>query len=75
VKDYTELREHELAARVIYLFSQAVNYCAEPNPMSDEERETRADELLSMLDRWKSFMGTRIKPLPTAHTNSVFQPI
>lgn len=75
VKDYPELGEHELAARVIYLFAQAINYCAELNPMSDEEKQARADELLSMLDRWKSFMGTRIKPLPTAHTSSLFQPI
>lgn len=75
VKDYPELGEHELASQVIYLFSQAVNYCAEPNAMSDEEKETRASELLSMLDRWRSFMGSRIKPLPTVPTNGIFQPV
>ncbi|KAH8661565.1 hypothetical protein BGZ60DRAFT_530516 [Tricladium varicosporioides] len=75
VKDYPELNEHELADRATYLFSQAVNYSAEPNNLSDRVREARAVELLAMLDRWKSFLNDKFKPLPSSTRNKVFQPI
>jgi hypothetical protein len=79
VQDYPELSHPELVDRIIYLFSQAVNYCADPTGLalvdSVERRTEAADELLAMLDRWRSFLGEKLKPLPVSETASVFQPI
>ncbi|RDW61313.1 hypothetical protein BP5796_11205 [Coleophoma crateriformis] len=80
VKDYPELNQHEIIHRVTYLFSQAVNYCAEPTNITVQEsvqqRLEAADELFAMLDRWKSFLGDDFKPLPTStDLSSAFQPL
>jgi len=75
VKDYPELNEDELADRAIYLFSQAVNYSAEPSSVSERVREARAVELLAMLDRWRSFLTDSFTPLPSIATKTVFQPL
>jgi hypothetical protein len=79
VKDYPELSQSQLIERVVYLFSQAVNYCADPTELSAsipmERRIETADALLAMLDRWKSFFGEAFKPLPVPDTRGVFQPI
>jgi hypothetical protein len=75
LKDYPELNKHELADRATYLFSQTVNYCADPGDTSLQARSERADELLRMLERWKSFLSDEFKPLPTARTGTVFQPL
>jgi hypothetical protein len=40
-----------------------------------ERRTEAADGLLAMLDRWRSFLGEKFKPLPVSETASVFQPI
>lgn len=83
VMDYPDLNAHELADRATYLFAQAVNYCADPtstNGHSSGNHRTaeRADELLAMLERWRSFLGDEFKPLTVANesnSNNIFQPI
>ncbi|KAI1638790.1 hypothetical protein F4809DRAFT_649073 [Biscogniauxia mediterranea] len=86
VKDYPELNQDELADRAIYLLSQAVNYCAAsteggggaiPNPETVARRAEAGDVLMGMLERWKSFLGPKFTPLPSASAGSaaVFEPI
>ncbi|KAI5917291.1 hypothetical protein F4810DRAFT_697009 [Camillea tinctor] len=81
VKDYPELNQDELADRAIYLLSQAVNYCANvesaiTNPEAMARRAEAGDILMGMLERWKSFLGPKFSPLPSASTGStVFEPI
>ncbi|KAI0598972.1 hypothetical protein F4775DRAFT_583428 [Biscogniauxia sp. FL1348] len=85
VKDYPELNQDELADRAIYLLSQAVNYCAHahadgggavPNPETAARRAEAGDILMGMLERWKSFLGPKFTPLPSASAGStVFEPI
>lgn len=78
LKNYPELNKDELADRIIYLFSHTVNYCAKPNGNnnpSEQSRIDRAEELLGMLDRWKSFLSEELKTLPAAQSNSCFQPL
>jgi len=78
VKDYPELDQHELANSATCLFSQADNYCAEPDNvigLALQKRIDAADELLARLDRWKSFLSDQFTPLPTPQTSSEFQPL
>lgn len=75
VKDLSELSQHELTERVTYLFSQAVNYSADRNDSSEAGRGEAADNLLAMLERWKSFLGPNFEPLPSVKSDSIFQPI
>lgn len=79
VADYPDLSKPELIDRVVYLFSQAVNYCADPTNLSQaesaQERLETADLLLAMLDRWKSFLSEEFKTLPVPKTATAFQPI
>ena len=79
VKDYDELSQPELIDRATYLFSQAVNFCADSTSILEEgsvqQRNEAADALLTTLDRWKSFFGDAFKPLPVAAISSGFQPI
>lgn len=83
VKDYPELNQHDLADRATYLLAQAVNYCAEfacQNGIVGDNRDRigRADQLLGMLERWRSFLGDEFEPLSKTsdETNgNVFQPI
>ncbi|CAJ2499921.1 Uu.00g027740.m01.CDS01 [Anthostomella pinea] len=81
VKDYPELNQDELADRAVYLLSQTVNYCAEPHASSTDRQmvERRAYEgevLMTMLERWKTFLGPKFRPLPTAPSDSsVFEPL
>lgn len=81
VKDYPELDENDLADRATYLLKLAVNYCASPSdgssagPQSRIDEADHADELLRMLDRWRSFLNERFKPLPAARSGSIFQPL
>ncbi|KAL5901267.1 hypothetical protein ACKVWC_001063 [Pyricularia oryzae] len=73
VVDYPSLTQCELADRAVYLLSQAVNYCAESGPDKDKgrpdlvaRRAERGEELMDMLERWKSFLGDGFRPLLTA---------
>jgi len=81
VQDYQQLDESDLADRATYLLKLAVNYCANPTDGSSAGLQSRideadhADQLLSMLDRWKSFSSERFRPLPTAQSRSIFQPL
>ncbi|KAK6085983.1 hypothetical protein SCUP234_01382 [Seiridium cupressi] len=80
--DYSELSQDELADRVVYLLSQTVNYCSKLNPSPVEPDTTSkrirvGEALISELERWKTFLGPRYQPLPTAepNPNSVFRPL
>lgn len=77
--DYPDLSKSELIDRIIYLFSQAVNFCADNTDLSHaepiEQRREKADKLMAMLDRWRSFMGDEFKALPVPKTVTTFQPI
>lgn len=80
VVDYPELSKPELVDRVVYLFSQAVNFCADPTDLSPAEavvhqKAQMADKLLAMLDRWRNTLGDELKTLPVPKTTSVFQPL
>jgi hypothetical protein len=83
VQDYPELNQDELADRATYLLSQTVNYCAKledplmPAIEANARRTQAGDNLMAMLDRWKTFCGPKFQPLPTADTNpkSVFRPL
>ncbi|KAK8054521.1 hypothetical protein PG994_009588 [Apiospora phragmitis] len=68
--DYPDLRQDELANRIVYLLSQTVNYCAKSDSSSNST-------LLSELNRWKMFLGPGFQELPTpaADPQSVFTPI
>lgn len=85
VKDLRELDQHGLADRAIYLLSQAVNYCAESrraeatstiDPSASIKRKIARDELVTKMERWKSFLGKEYKPLPTPSSpTDVFTPL
>lgn len=66
-KDLSELTQEELADRVVYLLSQAVNYCAdaESDLGQTHARTQSGDALLAALGRWKTFLGPAYKPLPS----------
>ncbi|KAJ9133450.1 Zn(II)2Cys6 transcription factor [Pleurostoma richardsiae] len=71
-KDYADLTAHELAARGVYLLSQAVNYAAvarvysvSGDPEARNQIMRAGDELLAALDAWKRYAGPSFKPLPT----------
>ena len=75
VKDYSDLSQNDLADRSVYLLSQAVNYCADaveaeraqaPDPEATAKRAEAGDNLMAMLERWKSFLGEKFRPLPTS---------
>ena len=74
VRDYSELDQHGLADRAVYLLSQAVNYCADVcgldtpshlDPATSMKRRQSKEDLLAKMARWKSYLGPEFKPLPT----------
>ncbi|KAL4977574.1 hypothetical protein BDW66DRAFT_165476 [Aspergillus desertorum] len=73
VVDYPDLSEDELACRSVYLLSQAVNYCTEPPPDPEADvdpeqirlRTERGNELMEMLERWRSFSGAAFRAFPS----------
>lgn len=79
VQDLPSLTQNELARRVVYLLSQAVNYCANTQSsvtMTIADKMASGEALLTALERWLSFLGPAYKPLPSPEApNSVFQPI
>ncbi|TVY38108.1 Adhesion and hyphal regulator [Lachnellula occidentalis] len=80
IVDYPDLSKPELVDRVVYLFSQAVNFCADPTDLSPadsgvHQKTKTADTLLAMLDRWRGTLGDELKTLPVPKTTTVFQPL
>lgn len=77
--DHVDLNPTELIDRSVYLFSQAVNYCADitdlSRPDSIRERLETADVLLGKLDHWKSCLGEAAKSLPISPSDTTFQRI
>lgn len=79
VKDYSQLDQHGLADRAVYLLSQAVNYCADTrgletsphlDPATSTKRRQSKKDLLQNMSRWKSYLGTEYQPLPTRRNSS-----
>jgi hypothetical protein len=80
--DYSELSQDELADRAVYLLSQTVNYCSKldtslPEAETAARRAHGGEVLMAMLERWKTFLGPKFRPLPTATAspNAAFQPL
>lgn len=83
IVDYADLSENDLAYRSVYLLSQAVNYCIEPPPDANAEadadvdleqvrlRTERGNELMNMLERWRSFSNAAFKTFPTENRDEV----
>ena len=79
IVDYPDLSEDELACRSVYLLSQAVNYCTEPPPdpeaaVDPEQirlRTERGNELMDMLERWRSFSAGAFKAFPSPNRDEV----
>ncbi|KAF5026967.1 hypothetical protein F66182_997 [Fusarium sp. NRRL 66182] len=68
VQECHELDEHGLADRAIYLLSQAINYYAHSrvaDPTASADLVQVGEKLLRNIERWKSCLGDRYKPLPT----------
>ncbi|KAL4757625.1 uncharacterized protein BDW70DRAFT_171160 [Aspergillus foveolatus] len=79
IVDYPDLSEDELACRSVYLLSQAVNYCTEPPPDPEADvdpeqirlRTERGNELMDMLERWRSFSAGAFKAFPSPNREEV----
>ncbi|KAL4800793.1 hypothetical protein BDV19DRAFT_375466 [Aspergillus venezuelensis] len=74
IVDYPDLSHADLAYRSVYLLSQVVNYCTEPPPDSNTSdhdpeqirlRTERGNELMEMLERWRSFASSAFKAFPS----------
>nr|XP_036583120.1 uncharacterized protein CTRU02_06713 [Colletotrichum truncatum]KAF6792096.1 hypothetical protein CTRU02_06713 [Colletotrichum truncatum] len=84
-KEYHELDQNGLAHMAIYLLSQAVNFCADsrladaspaPDASAVANRSRTGSELLANLERWRSYLGSEFKPLPTStNPSDVFTPL
>jgi hypothetical protein len=84
-KSVHELSQHELADRVIYLLSQAVNYSAQardlekssqPDSLLSVRLSKRKADLLSDLDRWKACLGDEYSVLPVPSSPAdIFKPL
>ncbi|KAL4925978.1 Zn(II)2Cys6 transcription factor [Aspergillus undulatus] len=72
IVDYPDLSHEDLAYRSVYLLSQVVNYCTEPPSESGQDvdpeqvrlRTERGNELMDMLERWRSFASAAFKAFP-----------
>ncbi|ATY58808.1 Fungal transcriptional regulatory [Cordyceps militaris] len=76
-----ELDSFALAARAVYLFGQAVGFCAQDEVArgrrDPEARLASAQSLRLALDRWRKSLPPDFDPLPldSADEDSVFEPI
>lgn len=60
---------YELAARVIWIFAKAVDYCSDEEVSNGEDklrmRVERADSIVSMLHNWKTSLSYEFAALPS----------
>ncbi|KAJ4357334.1 uncharacterized protein N0V89_001909 [Didymosphaeria variabile] len=74
-KALAALTSYELAARVIWLFARAVDYCSDEEVASGEldltMRAKRADTIFGMLYDWKSSLPQEFEPLPQINTTAL----
>lgn len=85
IKDVHELNNDELANRVIYLLSQAVNYSAQSHkaeeagtsdPSAAIHLQSVREQLLHKMDQWKACLGDAYNILPTPKSaGDVFTPL
>ncbi|KAL4946429.1 hypothetical protein BDV06DRAFT_234033 [Aspergillus oleicola] len=85
IVDYPDLSHEDLAYRSVYLLSQVVNYCTEPpsdlntntggninlDPEQVRLRTERGNELMDMLERWRSFASAAFKAFPSETRDEV----
>lgn len=74
------LAPHELAARSVHLFAQAVSFCSKEEVLGGHAaplaRMGQADALRSRLEDWRSHLGAEFEPIPQDTVAAgVFQPI
>lgn len=75
-----ELAPHEMAARAVYLFAQAVAFCSKDDVARGQaaplRRIAQADALRSRLEEWRAHLGLEFEPIPQdTLANGVFEPI
>lgn len=67
-KPYSELSAYEMAARVVWIFARAVDYCSEEEVEAGQDsirpRVERADEIFNMLSEWEQALPVEFTPLP-----------
>ncbi|OTA90672.1 hypothetical protein M434DRAFT_77549 [Hypoxylon sp. CO27-5] len=68
-KAYTVLNPCEKAARIVWIFAKAVDYCSKEAVAEGEEdikaRLERADAIFEMLKEWEDNLPVEFTPLPT----------
>lgn len=81
-KAYAAMDVYEIAARIVWIFAKAVDYCSDEEVAAGEDkvrmRIERADVLLAMLDEWKENLPVEFTPMPgitKATTSDSFQPL
>lgn len=81
IRTLDELDPHELAARSVYLFAQAVGLGSEEDQEEDgidfTARLHKADNILHMLEDWRQHLTVEFEPLPVASkaAEEVFPPV
>ena len=62
------MNSYEIAARIVWIFAKAVDYCSKEELASSEEqvqpRLQRADAILEMLSEWEAILPPEFTPLP-----------
>ncbi|RDW89677.1 hypothetical protein BP6252_01709 [Coleophoma cylindrospora] len=80
-KAYNTMTPYELAARSVWLFAKAVDYCSTEEIEAGEEslqpRMERAEAIFEMLGEWQRYLTTEFTPLPLRRSSpaDVFEPI
>ncbi|OTA60464.1 hypothetical protein K449DRAFT_415252 [Hypoxylon sp. EC38] len=68
-KAYTMLSSSEKAARIVWIFAKAVDYCSKDAVAEGQEdikaRLERADTIFEMLKEWEDNLPVEFTPLPT----------
>lgn len=84
---FSELDQHQLARRMLYLLAHAVNYCAQSraieipeapitDPSASEARAKAREDLLAKMEQLRSLWEDQFKPLPTVTSpTDVFTPL
>lgn len=81
-KSYPTMTCHEKAARVVWIFAKAVDYCSDEEVAAGRDntqtRVERADAIFDMLNEWERNLSDEFVPLPTAVDPTLpdnFQPL
>jgi hypothetical protein len=67
-KAYVDMTAYEMAARIVWIFAKAVDFCSEEEISAGQDnvrmRIERADTLFDMLNKWEMHLPDEFKPLP-----------